>query len=248
LADALAIETALIGAWPALEIVRNKSWEARFAEGYSGRSNSIQTLDPTDGDKAQARIASLAALYAMRGITPAFKVTPMTGAPIIAALDALGWALWHQSLVLTMPLGDRKPADPAVVITAPTDPQWLNDQARLQGYGDRTKATLATLLARLGPAAGLTLLVEDGTPAASALAVREGEYCAFFNVVTDPGRRRQGLGRAIMEAALGWAAGQSAKRAAIQVQADNAAATALYHGLGFTLAYPYHYRRPKDAQ
>jgi len=64
------------------------------------------------------------------------------------------------------------------------------------------------------------------------------------NVVTDPARRRQGLAAAMMLSGLAWAKGQGARFAALNVQADNDAAKALYAGLGYTHQYDYHYRIP----
>ncbi|RYE48381.1 MAG: GNAT family N-acetyltransferase, partial [Hyphomicrobiales bacterium] len=64
------------------------------------------------------------------------------------------------------------------------------------------------------------------------------------NVITDPTRRRQGLAAAMMRTGLHWAHEKGATTAALNVQADNSAAKALYAGLGFAHQYDYHYRIP----
>ena len=53
-----------------------------------------------------------------------------------------------------------------------------------------------------------------------------------------------GHARRLILSALKWARQRGACRAWLQVEADNAAALALYRSLGFAEAYGYHYRRP----
>jgi ribosomal protein S18 acetylase RimI-like enzyme len=64
------------------------------------------------------------------------------------------------------------------------------------------------------------------------------------NVITDPTRRRQGLAAAMMQTGLNWAKSKGAETAALNVQADNPGAQALYQKLGFTHQYDYTYRIP----
>ncbi|MNL85424.1 Mycothiol acetyltransferase [compost metagenome] len=58
---------------------------------------------------------------------------------------------------------------------------------------------------------------------------------------TLPGHRRKGLASRILAALLHEARTLGARRAYLQVEADNAPAIALYSGLGFTPAYGYRY-------
>ncbi|MBN9057750.1 MAG: GNAT family N-acetyltransferase, partial [Rhizobiales bacterium] len=105
--------------------------------------------------------------------------------------------------------------------------------------------TLKILLGLVAPEArGIVCYAPDGTPAAAALAVNACGIGVFLNVVTDRARRRQGYGASVMRAALGWTLENGATAAAIQVTSENAAAIALYEGLGFVEQYRYHYRRP----
>lgn len=52
-------------------------------------------------------------------------------------------------------------------------------------------------------------------------------------VAVDPDRRRQGLGRQVLQALLNHARRQGAAHATLEVASGNAAAVALYRGLGF---------------
>ena len=49
-----------------------------------------------------------------------------------------------------------------------------------------------------------------------------------------PAHRGRGIGRALVEAGIAWAAERRAHRVLLEVEHDNAAALALYRGLGFT--------------
>ena len=58
---------------------------------------------------------------------------------------------------------------------------------------------------------------------------------------------RQGLGRAITAALIGWGIDAGATRSYLQVSSDNDAAVALYSDLGYWLHHDYHYRRDPGA-
>ena len=60
------------------------------------------------------------------------------------------------------------------------------------------------------------------------------EVADLNRVVVDPRYRQQGVGRALLEAGLGWAAAQGAERMLLEVEWANEPALALYRSLGFT--------------
>ena len=240
----LRIEAACLSAWPAIALVHDGGWLWRFAHGYSKRSNSFQSMDPSDDGDAEARILTLSALSRRHGIEPVFRVTPLAGPGVVAALDRLGWTKFDESRVLAMPLGDVETPAGDVRLFNPGDPRWYRAEAGLAGYDARTVETLRTLLSLIAQESkGFVVHGRDGTPAAAALAVNAGGIGVYLNVVADRARRRQGFGRAVMQAALGWTLERGARHAAIQVMADNAPAIALYESLGFVEQYRYHYRR-----
>jgi N-acetylglutamate synthase len=68
-------------------------------------------------------------------------------------------------------------------------------------------------------------------------------------VITDPRRRRQGLGYRVIAALAAWARESGAEAACLQVEAGNAPARALYQRFGLTTElYHYHYRREPPAR
>jgi len=244
--DTLAIETACLSAWPSRLLVQDRSWQWRLSGGYTKRANSVHCLDPADDADAPARLAAMADLYASHGAPPVFRVTPLAGPGVVAALDAAGWQSFEPSLVLAMPMPQSLSAPlHAVTLLRVTDPEWQAVQARLSGYDKATSRELAAILERIAvPARAILIHDEAGAPVAAALAMVSSGIGVYLNVVVDAARRGHGFGRALMQAALRFTQAEGARHAAIQVLAANMPAVTLYTGLGFAEVYRYHYRRP----
>jgi N-acetylglutamate synthase len=242
--DIAEIEAAFVTAWPGLKTVMDGYWLWRFARGYTKRANSIQSHDPEDDGRAGERLERLSALSAAHGIAPLFRVTPLAAPGVVDELTARAWESFEASRVLTMPLEGGLVLPEGARIAAPADERWLAEQARLSGYAPDTAAALGEMLGLIAvPSAGILLEDAGGQAVAAALAVQTGRIGVFLNVVVDPARRGEGLGRQVMLAALAWTQAAGATHAAIQVLVDNAPALGLYRSLGFVDAYGYDYRR-----
>lgn len=244
--DVAELESAFLTAWPAVRTAHDRSWIWREAGGYTKRANSTQAHDPADDSDASERLARAAALSRRHGIPPVFRVTPLAGPGVLAALEAAGWLAFDPSRVMSMPLsGQFTTTAPAEIVSA-TDPAYLADLARLEGYDAKTSELLAGILNLIAaPSAGILLRDDTGRAVAGALAVQTGRIGIFLNVVTDAERRGQGLGTRLMRAALAWVTQAGATHAALQVTAQNAPALALYRRLGFEDRYGYHYCTPR---
>ena len=72
----------------------------------------------------------------------------------------------------------------------------------------------------------------------------EGEWAGVTSVDVAPAARRQGIGSAVMDTLLSWAAGQGAVASYLQVRAANPGALKLYDALGYVTHHPYNYRAP----
>jgi GNAT superfamily N-acetyltransferase len=242
----LQMETACLNAWPALKSASDRSWLWRFARGYSKRANSVQVLDAADDIDAETRLAAAVKLFDQHGIDPIFRVTPLAGPGVLAALDAAGWRSYEESRVLAMPLGKSLvPVAFAAKYFEPTDPEWLAPQAAMSGYNDQTLETLGAIVANIaGKARGIIIYDEAEQPVAAALASVAFGLGVYLNVVVDGAERGKGYGRAVMNAALNWTRQAKASHAVIQVVGSNEVAGALYASLGFVEQYRYHYRKP----
>ena len=238
----LALENASMIAWPALEEVRDGAWVARFANGFSRRANSLQSLDASDDDNVEARLEAMRALFAKQGIAFQFRSTPLTGPALISTLAAQGWTETDRNHVMAMPLRPVMRAVPAhTKLFEPTDTAWVQTQTGFAKTQSQATA-LAGILARLTvPAKAFVAYRDDLKPVAAALVVIADGIAFFLNVVVDEDFRGMGYGRAIMSAGLNWASQHKAPFAALQVQADNAVAMPLYASLGFEPVYQYLY-------
>jgi ribosomal protein S18 acetylase RimI-like enzyme len=238
------IELAGLRSWPALDTATDGRWVMRAAGGFTRRANSVQSLDSADDTDAAARLERAARWYRDRRLPPTFRVTPLAGPGILAALD--GWTESDHSKVLAMDLGPLSfSADESVLLTPPTSPDWLAVQQKLQGYDDATRDLLGHVVARIKvPARGLTIYAGHGVAAASAVMMVANGILYTGNVVTSPDYRRQGMAQRMLETGMGWARQSGARRAAINVAAENAHAIALYEKLGYVPHYEYHYRSP----
>ncbi|HEY8575290.1 MAG TPA: GNAT family N-acetyltransferase [Devosia sp.] len=238
-----AFERAGLEAWPGIDIKWDGSWVRRAAGGYTKRSNSVQCLDPEDGEDADLRVISASTWMVMRGIKPVFRITPLAAPELVETLDEAGWQEIDHSHLFAMEL-EAQERDPETKLFPVLDPAFLAAQQQLQGYDETTVTKLRNLLAACTVPATGVVVYRDGTAVASGLmAVAQG-IVVTGNVVTDATRRRQGLAAAMMRSGLNWARSEGATVAALNVQAGNAAAQALYASLGYEHQYDYSYRIP----
>lgn len=241
-----AFERASLEAWPGIEVQWDGAWVRRAAGGYTKRANSVQCFDPGDGEDADLRIISASTWMVIRGIKPVFRITPLAAPELVETLDEAGWQTIDRSHLFAMELGEQQP-DAGTRLFPVLDPIFLAAQQRLQGYSDTTVAQMRGLLgAFVVPSTGI-VVCRDGEPVASGLMAVANGIVITGNVITDAGRRRQGLGAAMMRTGLAWARTHGATVAALNVQADNPAGQALYASLGYTHQYDYTYRIPGAA-
>lgn len=241
----LQLEQAFLDAWPALETKHDGGWLWRYADNYTKRANSAQSMDPSDEENADERLQQFTQWAEAQHLKPTFRVSPLAGTKVISALNTHKWEPFEQSIVMAMPVGAAfTPTHEAKSFSA-TDPEWFEVQAAMSGYGKKTIAALKTLLERItSPAVGFLINDDEGNPAAAALTSDNAGIGVYLNVVVREDLRGQGFGRSIMQAALNWSRAAGAKWAAIQVVAGNEPAVNLYRSLGFEEVYRYHYRRP----
>ena len=84
----------------------------------------------------------------------------------------------------------------------------------------------------------------DGYAVCSAVA-DEGE---ILNLAVAQERRRKGLGRTLLECCLGWLVERGVATVYLEVRRSNAAAIAMYEGLGFAVSgvRANYYRKPTE--
>lgn len=243
LPDVDTFERAGLEAWPGIEVKWDGNWVRRASGGYTKRANSAQCFDPNDDVDVEDRIIGASSWLVVRSVKPVFRITPLSSPALNEALDDAGWTEIDQSHLYAMPLAAQEPSADAKLLPL-LDPDFLAAQQKLQGHDDAMMTRMKALLAVMKvPATGI-VVYRDNEPVASGLMAISNGIVIVGNVITDPTRRRQGLAGAMMRTGLHWAGEKGATIAALNVQADNEVAKALYSGLGFTHQYDYHYRIP----
>jgi ribosomal protein S18 acetylase RimI-like enzyme len=136
-------------------------------------------------------------------------------------------------------------AHPRASILPIDDPEFFAVQQKLGRTDDATMAKLRAVVGVLTvPAGGIVLRNAEGDPVSTALMAIADGIVITGNVKTDPAERRKGHGTAMMRSGLAWAHAAGARVAALNVQADNPPAIALYQSLGYGYQYDYSYRLP----
>lgn len=195
--------------------------------------------------------------YRARGLVPRIQVS--TADPASDDLDAhlaeSGFAFEAPVTVLTASaasvaarctvVGDTGTTGVEVDQRRSADRSWAAQAVELHGTDDRVRDRVAAYRRLLVPFAerGVTVVVRvDGAPVAVGFAVVDGRWCGVFGMATAPAARRQGAGRRVLEALADRAVAAGATDLYLQLEDDNAPATALYGGLGFVPSHRYHYR------
>ena len=240
LSSAETLEAAMVATWPALETLTDGGWVSRFARGHTKRANALTILDAEDSDDVERRLDTVAAEYRLRGLPPTHRLTPVTPPAVAAALQTRGAVVFEHSVVLGGVLPAGAPPDPAVRVLRPTEPLWIDTQARFHSFDPPTIGTMTEILSLISlPAAALLLEDETGAPAAAALMLLNGKLAMLAKVVAAPAARGKGFGRRVVAAALGWAAKQGANEVFLQALAENTPAITLYRSMGLVERYKY---------
>lgn len=221
---------AMEATWPAAGQHRQGPFLLRDGAG-GGQRVSAATAE---GAWAEADLAAAEAAMA----APLFLIRPGEAA-LDAALEARGY----------------RRDDPVVAYAAPVE-GLVSELPPLAAFAHWPPLAVArTIWAEAGIGPGRVAVMERAGAAKAAILARMGDRPAGVAYVACVGGeamihavevresfRRRGVGRYLMQAAAGFAAGQGARRLSLAVTERNLAARALYEGLGMAPVTNYHYR------
>ncbi|MBP0460752.1 GNAT family N-acetyltransferase [Streptomyces montanisoli] len=242
-------------AWQPVESERLGTWRLRAAAGFTRRANSaLATGDP--GLPLAEALDGVRRWYGARGLTPYVQLqaaSPDVEERLGAEIASLGWRpegateVWTGSLAR---VGDLAADTGRVVLGRSPDGEWLRRYHRAGGGAGEHVLHVV----RSGPSTWFATVPGDADgdgddgdsgdgPAAIGRCVADGRWAGFMAVEVGPAHRRKGLARAVMAALARRALDEGASAAWLQVEEDNAAARALYTGMGFTAHHGYRYFR-----
>jgi GNAT superfamily N-acetyltransferase len=226
------LEGRAFAAWPAEEVKPLGRWRLRHTRGVTRRANSVW---PEGGGDLPALVDAAERFYAGRGQPSLFQISPLAPPALDPLLAARGYQREGPVAVQIADAGMPGPSLAVRIEPAPS-PAWLAVAAsgRFTAVADVFRA----LVERIGPGA-LFALAGDG---AVGLGVVDGRWMGLFNMLTVPGQRRRGLGRAVLAALAAAGRARGVERLYLQVERDNRPAQGLYAAAGFREAYGYHYR------
>lgn len=233
---AARLDAVLSATWPAAETCRCGPFTLRRSPGGGSRV-SAATLE-ADLLPGAAQIDAAVAAMAGWGQVARFRIRDGQ-ARFDTLLAARGFTRHDPTLIHAAPLAALPGPPPRLTTFAVWPPLAIEDEIwRAGGIGpdrravmDRVTGPKTAILGRIGDRPGGTAFVasHDGVAMMHALEVR-------------PLARRRGLARQMVAAATVWARDRGCTHLAVAVTRTNAAAGALYAGLGLEPWASYHYR------
>ena len=226
--------------WPAPVSEPLGEWVLRAAGGFTGRANSVLVAGDPGVPSAQA-LAHVVGFYQRHVLPPRAQV--VAGSAWADGFAASGWQPMAgprggAEVMVARLRGGPSPRE-EVVLNEHTDDAWMRLYNRASGHD-------AALVRRLleGPDDVAFARVGD-PPVAIGRMVVTGAWAGLSAVEVDAAHRRRGIGSAVVDALVAWAAGRGARWCYLQVTEDNVGALALWHRYGFREHHAYRYLVPQ---
>lgn len=221
-------------------------WLMRLSPGKARRARSIHALF---GGllSLDERLAQAEATYREAGLPLIFRITPFTRpAGLDGELDQRGFVRVDETLVMHCPVlpSQAEGLPEGLVLESPPHADFAEAVGALRGSPtDQRRSHAERLLLSPVPYQGWLLRRPgDRSVVACAQTAREGPMVGLYDVFVHPDARGLALSRRLCATLLAQARAAGASLGYLQVQADNAAAVAVYRRLGYVESYRYHYR------
>jgi N-acetylglutamate synthase len=242
------VEETCLNAWPALRQVLLDGWVLRFSEGLTRRANSANPLRGPR-ETGAGLIAACEGLYHRRQLPTIFRLPSIIDPDLNERLDEAGYGSEGESCVRYGDLAALEAAsDPAVQLLSRPTREWFAAIAALQNHTPEQRRTYRRIVGSIAIPAAFAALAIDGQFVALAYGAIHDRLLCYESVITDPRRQRRGYARRVVASLAAWAKDEGADGACLEVEAHNAAALALYDGVGLkTELHRYHYRREPAA-
>jgi len=246
---------------PPLKKVNVDGWIAGFAEGYTGRANSVLAFDrgQTSADSKmsmEAKVQEIEDLYAKENLPAIFKMTEASAEGLKDLLENKGYKSTKPTDVMTVSCDSpvllekfeevEEPEEIGVIITSIPDEAWLNPFFEYENRTDEKTISIAKrqfdLIDQNENLTALYCRIQIlGKDVAVASAVIEDGILFLLNVVVNPSCRGKGYGKILVKEILENACDMGAEKLCLQVMKDNPVAINLYKSFGFEYFYTYWY-------
>jgi ribosomal protein S18 acetylase RimI-like enzyme len=238
--EASRLARAIAATWPPTRAVSIGPFLVPSTGGGGNRVTAARLSDvASDGtDVTEAQIEAVARARSATGGEALFMVFGWQDA-LDRRLERAGYRGRDATDMLLGPVAGIAEAPPPVRCFETWPPLAITEEIWSDGgigpdrlaVMHRAKGPKTTLLGRMGD-----------RPAGAAFIAMDPPFAMLHALEIRPGARRQGLARLMVRAAAHWAEANGAEHLAVLVTRDNAAAQALYAGLGLGAVGRYHYR------
>jgi len=223
--------------WPATENLENSGWLMRAAGGVTNRANSvlplIASLEAGPLKDFSEKLAIVQEFYRHRNLPTIFQVALPTWQVLYEKLLSIGAVETLRGNTMVTDLTSDKQKIPTgidIVKSNQLSTDWLE-----------VHPTPGIEKILLGCTATYLTVVKDGHTVAACRIALANEWSSITRVYVHQEFRSQGLGKAIVAAALEASFEQGATKAVLQVEASNATAIGVYESLGFNFHHDYSY-------
>ena len=223
--------------WPATEELENSGWLMRATGGVTNRANSILPLVTNLETGALTdfaeKLQSAQEFYQKRNLPTIFQVALPTWQILSEKLRSIGAVeTLHGNTMVTDLISSKQivPAGFEIVQSDQFSDEWLGVNPT-PGIEKILSGCAATYLSGL----------KNGKAIATCRIALAKGWSSITRVFVHQDFRGQGLGKAIVAAALEASFEQGATKALLQVEANNAIAIGVYESLGFNFHHEYSY-------
>ena len=223
--------------WPATQELENSGWLMRAAGGVTNRANSVlplaANLEAGALTEFAEKLSTAQKFYRERGLPTIFQVALPTWQLLSEKLRSIGAVETIHGNTMVTDLTSSKqnvPAGFGIVQSNQFSDEWL---------GVQPTPGIEKILS--GCAATYLTIVKNGQAIANCRIALAKGWSSLTRVYVHQDFRGQGLGKAIVAAALEASFEQGATKALLQVEASNAIAIGVYESLGFNFHHEYSY-------
>lgn len=223
--------------WPATENLENSGWLMRAADGVTNRANSVlplvTNLEAGTLTDFPEKLLAAQEFYQKRNLPTIFQVALPTWQVLSEKLRSIGAVETIRGNTMVTDLTSSKqivPAEFEIMQSNQFSTEWLEVHPT-PGIEKILSGCAATYLA---------IVKNSQTIATCRIALAKG-WSSITRVYVHQDFRGQGLGKAIVAAALEASFEQGATKALLQVEVSNAVAIGVYESLGFNFHHEYSY-------
>lgn len=241
------LEAVGFRAWPSASVLYDGSWLVRLTAGHSSRRlNSVNPLDPSDCRDIAVRLEKAGKRFSDYGRPLLVRQTPLASPQLVDHMNRAGWTTEGETVVMTAELSRLDAPEGLDHLPSKDIGRFVDARIRICREDPGLKPGLTEIINAIRPETGLFIFEAPETgPVAVSLAVQDNDLAGILQLGVAEAARGQGLATEMLGAAMRWARLKGARRAWVQVEADNGPALGLYGKMGFRPVYRYVYRTPE---